>query len=66
MPCVIIGVKEWAAKNPEISVFKSTLMASNQMKNYEDWKVRAPKRWLKHTKLKSRILVQNVQRTTRN
>ncbi len=43
MPCVIIGVKEWAAKNPEVfsNVFKSTLMASNQMKNYEDWKVRA-------------------------
>ncbi|WP_395065528.1 OmpA family protein [Flavobacterium sp.] len=43
MPCVIIGVKEWAAKNPEVfsNVFKSTLTASNQMKNYEDWKVRA-------------------------
>ncbi|WP_395052888.1 OmpA family protein [Flavobacterium sp.] len=43
MPCVIIGVKEWAAKNPEVfsNVFKSTLMASNQMKNHEDWKVRA-------------------------
>jgi OmpA-OmpF porin, OOP family len=43
MPCVIIGVKEWAAKNPDVfsNVFKSTLMASNQMKNYEDWKVRA-------------------------
>ena len=43
MPCVIIGVKEWAAKNPEVfsNVFKSTLMASNQMKNHEDWKIRA-------------------------
>ena len=43
MPCVLIGVKEWAAKNPEMvsNVLKSTLTASNQMKNYEDWKVRA-------------------------
>ncbi|MEC4003473.1 phosphate ABC transporter substrate-binding/OmpA family protein [Flavobacterium sp. SUN052] len=43
MPTVIIGVKEWAAKNPEIvtNVLKSALTASNQMKNYEDWKVRA-------------------------
>ena len=43
MPCVLIGVKEWAAKNPEMvsNVLKSTLTASNQIKNYEDWKVRA-------------------------
>lgn len=43
MPCVIIGVKEWAAKNPEIvsNILKSTLTASNQMKNYDEWKVRA-------------------------
>jgi len=43
MPTVIIGVKEWAAKNPDVfsNVFKSTLTACNQMKNYEDWKVRA-------------------------
>lgn len=43
MPCVLIGVKEWAAKNAETvsNVLKSALTASNQMKNYEDWKVRA-------------------------
>lgn len=43
MPAVLIGVKEWAVKNPEIvsNILKSTLTASNQMKNYEDWKVRA-------------------------
>ncbi|TGD58680.1 OmpA family protein [Flavobacterium humi] len=43
MPTVLIGVKEWAAKNPEIvsNILKSALTASNQMKNYEDWKVRA-------------------------
>ncbi len=43
MPAVIIGVKEWAAKNPEIvtNILKSALTASNQMKNHEEWKVRA-------------------------
>ena len=43
MPTVIIGVKEWATRNPEIvsNILKSALTASNQMKNYEDWKVRA-------------------------
>lgn len=43
MPTVVIGVKEWAQKNPEIvsNILKSALTASNQMKNYEDWKVRA-------------------------
>ena len=43
MPCVLIGVKEWAAKNPEIvsNILKSALTASNQMKNYDDWMVRA-------------------------
>jgi outer membrane protein OmpA-like peptidoglycan-associated protein len=43
MPTVVIGVKEWADKNPEIvsNILKSALTASNQMKNYEDWKVRA-------------------------
>lgn len=43
MPTAIIGVKEWASKNPEIvtNILKSALTASNQMKNYEDWKVRA-------------------------
>ncbi|WP_431243552.1 OmpA family protein [Flavobacterium sp. P21] len=43
MPTTIIGVKEWAEKNPSIvsNILKSALTASNQMKNYEDWKVRA-------------------------
>lgn len=43
MPTTLIGVKEWAVKNPEIvsNILKSALTASNQMKNYEDWKVRA-------------------------
>jgi OOP family OmpA-OmpF porin len=43
MPTTIIGVKEWAVKNPDIvsNILKSALTASNQMKNYEDWKVRA-------------------------
>ena len=43
MPTTVIGVKEWAVKNPEIvsNILKSALTASNQMKNYEDWKVRA-------------------------
>jgi OOP family OmpA-OmpF porin len=43
MPTTIIGVKEWAVKNPDIvsNILKSALTASNQMKNYEDWRVRA-------------------------
>lgn len=43
MPTTVIGVKEWAEKNPEIvtNILKSALTASNQMKNYEDWRVRA-------------------------
>jgi OmpA-OmpF porin, OOP family len=43
MPAVMIGVKEWATKNPEIvsNILKSALTASNQMKSFEDWKVRA-------------------------
>lgn len=43
MPTALIGVKEWAVKNPEIvtNILKSALTASNQMKNYDDWKVRA-------------------------
>ncbi|TDO83839.1 OmpA family protein [Flavobacterium chryseum] len=45
MPTALIGVKEWAVKNPDIvsNILKSALTASNQMKNYEDWKVRASK-----------------------
>lgn len=43
MPTALIGVKEWAVKNPDIvsNILKSALTASNQMKNYDDWKVRA-------------------------
>ena len=43
MPTVLIGLKEWAVKNPEYvsNILKSALTASNQMKNYEDWRVRA-------------------------
>jgi OOP family OmpA-OmpF porin len=43
MPTVLIGLKEWAAKNPEIvtNILKSSLTASNQMKNYDEWRVRA-------------------------
>ena len=43
MPAAFIGVKEWAVKNPDIvtNILKSALTASNQIKNYEDWKVRA-------------------------
>jgi OOP family OmpA-OmpF porin len=43
MPTTIIGVKEWAEKNREIvsNILKSALTASNQMKNYDDWRVRA-------------------------
>jgi OOP family OmpA-OmpF porin len=43
MPTALIGVKEWAEKNPSIvtNILKSALTASNQMKNYDDWRVRA-------------------------
>lgn len=43
MPTVLIGLKQWAAKNPEIvtNILKSSLTASNQMKNYDEWRVRA-------------------------
>lgn len=43
MPTVLIGLKQWASQNPEIvsNILKSSLTASNQMKNYDDWRVRA-------------------------
>jgi OmpA-OmpF porin, OOP family len=43
MPCVLIGVKEWAVKNPKYvsNILKSALTASNQMKNYDDWRRKA-------------------------
>lgn len=43
MPVAFIGVKEWATKNPEMvsSILKASFTASNQMKNYDDWQIRA-------------------------
>jgi len=43
MPCVLIGVKEWAVKNADYvsNILKSALTASNQMKNYDDWRRKA-------------------------
>ena len=43
MPTVLIGLKEWATPNAEIvsNILKSALTASNQMKNYDEWKKRA-------------------------
>ncbi len=43
MPCVLIGVKEWAVNNPQYvsNILKSALTASNQMKNYDDWRRKA-------------------------
>ncbi len=43
MATTIIAVKEWSIKHPEIvsNILKSALTASNQMKQYDDWRVRA-------------------------
>ncbi|GAA3510467.1 hypothetical protein GCM10022393_24930 [Aquimarina addita] len=43
MATTVIAVKEWAVKHPEIvsNILKSALTASNQMKQYDDWSVRA-------------------------
>jgi outer membrane protein OmpA-like peptidoglycan-associated protein len=43
MPVAFIGVKEWATKNPDMvsNILKASLTASNQMKNYDDWRMRA-------------------------
>ena len=43
MATTLIGVKEWAAKHPKIvsNILKSALTASNQMKQYDSWRVRA-------------------------
>ncbi|MBK8846049.1 MAG: OmpA family protein [Bacteroidetes bacterium] len=43
MPVALIGVKEWATKNPDMvsNILKASLTASNQMKNYDDWRMRA-------------------------
>ena len=43
MATTFIGVKEWAEKHPKIvtGLLKSALTASNQIKQYESWRVRA-------------------------
>ncbi|KAA1246834.1 OmpA family protein [Aquimarina sp. RZ0] len=43
MATTVIAVKEWSIKHPEIvsNILKSALTASNQMKQYDDWRVRA-------------------------
>lgn len=43
MPTTLIGVKEWAEKHPKevTAILKSALTGSNQMKQYDSWRVRA-------------------------
>ncbi|WP_108866778.1 OmpA family protein [Aquimarina aquimarini] len=43
MATTVIAVKEWAVKHPNIvsNILKSALTASNQMKQYDGWRVRA-------------------------
>jgi len=43
MATTIIAVKEWSIKHPEIvsNILKSALTASDQMKQYDEWRVRA-------------------------
>ncbi|MEQ8245849.1 OmpA family protein [Fulvivirga sp.] len=43
MATTVIAVKEWSVDHADIvsNILKSALTASNQMKQYEDWKVRA-------------------------
>lgn len=43
MAAVLIGLKEWAVKNDKIvtSILKNTYIAGNQIKQYDDWAVRA-------------------------
>jgi len=43
MATTVIAVKEWSVKHPEIvsNILKSALTASNQMKQYDEWQVRA-------------------------
>ncbi|GAA0893784.1 hypothetical protein GCM10009122_34630 [Fulvivirga kasyanovii] len=43
MATTVIAVKEWAVKHPDIisNILKSALTASNQMKQYDEWRVRA-------------------------
>ncbi len=43
MATTVIAVKEWSVQHPEIvsNILKSALTASNQMKQYDEWQVRA-------------------------
>ena len=43
MATTIIAVKEWSVQHPQIvsNILKSALTASNQMKQYDEWRVRA-------------------------
>ncbi len=43
MATTVIAVKEWSVQHPEIvsNILKSALTASNQMKQYDEWRVRA-------------------------
>lgn len=43
MATTVIAVQEWSEANPEIvsNILKSSFMASNQMKQYDNWKRRA-------------------------
>lgn len=43
MATTVIAVKEWSVKHPDIvsNILKSALTASNQMKQYDEWRVRA-------------------------
>lgn len=43
MATTVIAVKEWSVQHPEIvsNILKSALTASNQMKQYDQWRVRA-------------------------
>lgn len=43
MATTVIAVKEWSVAHPEIvsNILKSALTASNQMKQYDEWRVRA-------------------------
>ena len=43
MATTIIAVKEWSVQHPDIvsNILKSALTASNQMKQYDEWRVRA-------------------------
>jgi OOP family OmpA-OmpF porin len=43
MATTVIAVKEWSTQHPQIvsNILKSALTASNQMKQYDEWQVRA-------------------------